>query len=77
MTEDEFAGLEEREQEQYLRSVCGEQGLRIAEVRREGDVLVLVPETLACLPPAEVLQDLSDRLTALGYRYVSISVDDD
>jgi hypothetical protein len=38
---------------------------------------VLVPETLASLPPAEVLQDLSDRLTALGYRYVSISVDAD
>jgi len=77
VTEDEFTGLEAREREQYLRSVCEEQGLPIAEVRREGDVLVLVPETLASLPPAEVLQDLSDRLTALGYRYVSLSVDAD
>jgi hypothetical protein len=75
VTEDEFAALEEREREQYLRSVCEERGLRVAEIRREGDVLVLVPETLASLPPADTLQDLSDRLTALGYRYVSISVD--
>ena len=37
---------------------------------------MLVPETLASLPPADVLRDLSDRLTALGYRYVSLSVDD-
>ncbi|MFB6249128.1 MAG: hypothetical protein ABEL97_11215 [Salinibacter sp.] len=76
MTEDEFTGLEKRERERYLRSVCSEHGLRIAEVRREDDVLVLVPDTLASLPPADVLQDLSNRLTALGYRYVSISVDD-
>lgn len=76
VTEDEFARLEAEDRKQHLRSVCAEQGLRVAEVRREGDVLVLVPETLASLPPADVLRDLSDRLTALGYRYVSLSVDD-
>lgn len=69
------APLENQEQEASIEALCEEAGFPLAQVCREGDVLVLVPETLASLPPAEALQNLSDRIQNLGHRYVSFCVD--
>lgn len=66
---------ENQGQDQSLEALCKEAGFPLAQVRREGDVLVLVPETLGSLPPVETLQQLSDRIQNLGHRYVAFSVD--
>lgn len=60
-----------------VETLCEEAGFPLARIRREGDVLILIPKTLGALPSAETLQDLSDRIQDLGYRYVAFSVDEE
>lgn len=71
----ESTALQDPGTKQRLQALCKEAGFPLAQVRREGDVLVLVPETLAELPSADRLQALSDRIQDLGARYVAFSVD--
>lgn len=65
---------ENRGRERSVEALCEEAGFPLARLRREGEVLVLVPETLASLPSADRLQTLSDRIENLRFRYVAFSV---
>ena len=69
------APSETRGQERSVEALCEEAGFPLARIRREGEVLVLVPKTLASLPGADRLQTLSDRIENFGFRYVAFSVD--
>ena len=54
---------------------CAEAGFPVADVRLEGDVLVLVPEKLETLPDVHVLQRLAEQIRTSGYRYVAFAVE--
>lgn len=71
----ESTSLQDPEKKQRVEALCEEAGFPLAQARREGDVLVLVPETLSALPSADLLQTLSDHIQDLGVRYVAFSVD--
>ena len=62
---------------QNLRSLCAEAGFPLREIRDDGKMLILVPESLATLPDAETLRDLADRIRADEYRHIAFSVDPD
>lgn len=67
--------LEDRETKQRLETICKEADFPLSQVRQEGDVLVLIPETLSSLPSSDGLQALSDRIQEFGFRYVAFSVE--
>lgn len=69
------APSETRGRERSVETLCDEAGFPLARIRQEGEVLVLIPKTLASLPSADRLQTLSDRIENLGFRYVAFSVD--
>lgn len=54
---------------------CAEAGFPVSAVRRERDVLVLVPERLDALPDVRALRDLARRIQGRGYRHVAFSVE--
>ena len=59
-----------------VMDACAEFGLVVRAVRRQGDVLVLVPAALRDLPPPEELARLARRLTQhTDARYVTIAID--
>jgi hypothetical protein len=63
--------------EENIRTLCAEAGFPLAEIRDDGNVLILVPEDLRALPEAKTLQHLADRIRAYEYRHVAFSVDSD
>lgn len=56
-----------------IRTVCREYSFRIADVRSNGDVLVLQPEDLEDLPDPDTLSSLASRLSdEFGWQHVSL-----
>lgn len=62
---------------QNIRSLCAEAGFPLAEIRDDGKMLILVPESLETLPDAETLRHLADRIREFEYRHIAFSVDPD
>lgn len=59
-----------------IKDICAAEGLKVAEVSRQGDVLVITPASLQDVPAAGALRRLADRLGELGeQRYVTVAVD--
>lgn len=62
---------------QNIRKLCAEAGFPLAEIRDDGKMLILVPESLEAVPDAKVLQRLADRISEYEYRHIAFSVDPD
>ncbi len=60
-----------------IRSLCAEAGFPLAEIRDDGKMLILVPQSIESLPDAETLQQLADHIRADEYRHIAFSVDPD
>lgn len=57
---------------------CFRHGLMIRDIRREDDVLVLVPRSLDLMPPAARLQALAEELQEDGeFKHVALAVEED
>lgn len=60
-----------------IQQLCRSGGLPISAVRRRGDILVVVPESLEQLPGADQLARLADRLREqASCRYVTFAIDE-
>lgn len=67
------------EREKSIRVTCDEHGLEVSSVEVEGDVLQLVPSTLAKTAGANPrrFQELALELkSAWGFRYVTLVIDE-
>ena len=62
----------------HIEKRCHHHGLLVRDIRRQDDVLVLVPESLDVIPPAARLQVLADELRADGdFKHVTLGLEDD
>ena len=62
--------------EEKISQICEACGLSVAELRAEGEILVVVPESLEDLPDADALGELADELRAeSAFRYVTLGVE--
>jgi hypothetical protein len=62
--------------EASLEQICEAVGFPVADIRRRGEVLVIVPASLAELPDRAALSSLAERLRERsGARYVTLGVD--
>lgn len=60
-----------------IRATCARFELAVGAIRRQGDVLVLVPEALDQLPEPDRLRQLARALTERGEaRYVTLAIDE-
>ncbi|QDG51272.1 hypothetical protein FIV42_11125 [Persicimonas caeni] len=60
-----------------IEEICTQGGLRVAEIRQAGDVLVVVPASLEALPSADALEKLAEQLReASSCRYVTVAIDE-
>lgn len=57
-------------------ALCGERGFELKGAEEVGPVLILQPEMSADLPELESLQELAKVIAELGYRYVTIELDE-
>ena len=64
--------------DEEIQQTCHRHGLMVESIRRDGDVLVLVPKSLDMLPPASRLQTLAEELRGTdGVEHVTLAVEDD
>jgi hypothetical protein len=63
--------------DQEIIRICGERGLTVVDVRRDGRMLQLVPEGLDALPSPEVLRELADALRTQQTRWVTLVLEGD
>jgi len=59
-----------------IRRVCESGGLVLRQWRVTGEVLELVPASLDRLPAAAAISAIGRRLRDLGYRYVTLVVEE-
>ena len=62
--------------DEEIQKRCHRHGLMVEDIRRNEEVLVLVPTSLDMLPPAARLQELADELRGMdGIEHVTLAVE--